>query len=616
MIDPHNPQDPYRQAIADPRTFSPPKGAFGPGTWLALAALVVVGAGLFFAAHRFAQGELAYFNPQTSKAILWGVRPADGSENVSPLSPVQISVVLSSDPRDQSRSVSLDPATLSEKSVRIMRDDNDTPVAGRLNLGIAGDSVAFTPARPFEAGVKYRVQLTADLKDLVGRSMTVPQRTPTFTVSRDVVPTTHIDAAFERVPLPVEPAWYVALAVGPDGRLYAGTYDGRIVRFDVGSDGTLSSPRTITTILTRNGGPRTIGGIAFDPNSTNAAPRLWVTHAQYHPFTPDAGPADDSTGTLTLLTGSDLQDAHDYVIHLPRSSKEHYPFKPTIGADDAVYWCQPSHTSLGAPDRAWDRRSEGPLTACVLRFDPKLVPTDAAAIDAITVGESNPALTVFATGVRSARSLVLHRNGGLYAVIAGAPAGGNVPGRVGTKTLSKLNPAFYLKNPTDDTINLIERGQYYGHPNPTRGEIILNGGNPTPGNASGGDPYGVIDYPDLTMPEPNWRMPLASLGRAGEPAGMIEYRMTGSALDGALLVCRYGAGKDIVVLTLDEKRDVRQLLVGIDGLRDLADPIDLVQDPRTGALYVAELADSRITLLRPKAGGSTASLDSGRPRTD
>jgi len=33
------------------------------------------------------------------------------------------------------------------------------------------------------------------------------------------------------------------------------------------------------------------------------------------------------------------------------------------------------------------------------------------------------------------------------------------------------------------------------------------------------------------------------------------------------------------------------------------DPLDLVEDPATGNLYVAEFQPKRLTLLRPKSGG-------------
>ena len=44
------------------------------------------------------------------------------------------------------------------------------------------------------------------------------------------------------------------VTVGPDGKLYAGTFDGLIQRFTINADGTLSAPQNITTVRTANGG--------------------------------------------------------------------------------------------------------------------------------------------------------------------------------------------------------------------------------------------------------------------------------------------------------------------------------------------------------------------------
>ena len=80
---------------------------------------------------------------------------------------------------------------------------------------------------------------------------------------------------------------------------------------------------------------------------------------------------------------------------------------------------------------------------------------------------------------------------------------------------------------------------------------------------------------------------------------MIEYRGAafGGALDHKLLVVRYSAGDDIVALKVAADGSVTQA-AAVPGMSGLNDPVDLVEDPATGNLYVSELGARRITLLR------------------
>jgi hypothetical protein len=45
---------------------------------------------------------------------------------------------------------------------------------------------------------------------------------------------------------------------------------------------------------------------------------------------------------------------------------------------------------------------------------------------------------------------------------------------------------------------------------------------------------------------------------------------------------------------------VIETIAGIDGFTGFTDPLDVLQDPKTGNLYVAEYGGRRITLLRPR----------------
>ncbi len=149
----------------------------------------------------------------------------------------------------------------------------------------------------------------------------------------------------------------------------------------------------------------------------------------------------------------------------------------------------------------------------------------------------------------------------------------------------------------DDMLFKVEPGEYYGHPNPTRAEYVLNGGNPAPG----ANPYQVHRYPVGTQPDRNWHPAIYSFGKNLSPCGVIEYHspLFGGALKGRLLYVRYSGGDDIIALALDSRGDVAETVAGIEGMNHFVNPVDLTEDPSNGNLYVAEFGGQRITLLRP-----------------
>jgi hypothetical protein len=150
----------------------------------------------------------------------------------------------------------------------------------------------------------------------------------------------------------------------------------------------------------------------------------------------------------------------------------------------------------------------------------------------------------------------------------------------------------------DDFLFRVQRGGYYGHPNPARCEWVLNGGNPT----SAADPSEISQYSVGVAPDRNWRGASYSFGQHFSPDGAIEYRSAtfGGALQGKLLVVRYSAGDDIIVLSPGATNpDIQSAQVGIPGLTGFVDPLDLTEDRSNGDLYVTEMGASRITLLRP-----------------
>ena len=66
-----------------------------------------------------------------------------------------------------------------------------------------------------------------------------------------------------------------------------------------------------------------------------------------------------------------------------------------------------------------------------------------------------------------------------------------------------------------------------------------------------------------------------------------------------LMVCRYNGGSDIIGLKLDAEGNVGSTIVGIEGFTGLASPLDLVEDTRSGNIYISEYGAQKLTLLRP-----------------
>ena len=500
----------------------------------------------------------------------------------------------------------VDAKTVSPATVKLFRSADRTEVPAVVNTSGGGDAIVLRPRDPLEPNTQYTFEVNSGVRDTAGAAF--QYFASRFTTAAGAA-LAELPVAFERVALPAgDGEMFTSLAFGPDGRLYASTMDGRVVRFGVRPDGSLADAQTIPTVAAHNNGPRLVTGICFDPSSTAAQPVLWVSHGQLV-----LKEATDWTGKISRLSGPNLSDYQDCVVGLPRAVRDHLNNQPVFGPDGALYFCQASNTAMGAPDERWGMRPEHALTAAVLRLDPSKVaggPLDARTGDGGKYDPAAPgaALTVFATGVRNAYDLLWHSSGHLYAPMNASAAGGNTPGPGDdSKSCGRRVPALVnVRRTLEDYLVRVEAGGYYGHPNPLRGEFVLNGGNPT----AAADPAEIPDYPAGTRPERNWRAPVYTFGRNLSPTGVIEYRSSafGGALRGKMLVCRYSGGDDILVLSVGSGGEVTEALSGIEGFTRLMDPLDLVEDPATGNVYVAEFQPKRLTLLRPKEGGVSAGV--------
>lgn len=540
----------------------------------------------------------------TSAPSVTSSSPANGATNVQRDTSVTLSLRLPNG--------ALDASTVTGFNIALELASNGTVVGSVVNTTGGNDAIILTPYNILSPQTAYKLVVSSNVKDASGASLT--PFTMTFTTGSDTGEG-NLNVAFQQVALGTATGVaFTCVRIGPDGLLYASSEDGRIFRYPINPDGTLGTPQVSTALQTANGGARLITGFAFDPHSTAGNVTLWVSNS-YYGFTN----APDFSGKITVMSGVDLGTVQDAVVNLPRSNQDHSTEQPTFGPDGALYFAQGSNSSTGAPDAAWGNRSEHLLTAAILRLDTSKI-TPGQPLNVLTTdagGSYNPyasgaPLTIYATGVRNAFQILWTSNGQLLAPTNGASSGGNAPGFPNSVNGQRIDTHQNYSGPAvpaltniteteEDYLYTIVKGGYYGHPDPARGEYVLDGGNPT----SGVDPAEFVEYPVGTKPDANYRGATYDLGPHRSPDGILEYsdKTFGGLLQNALFIADYSAGNDISILLRDGSGNITADLHGLSGLTDLNNPVNIAEDPSTGNIYVAELGGQKLELLRPEIPG-------------
>ena len=521
----------------------------------------------------------------------------------------------------------LDNSTVTTSNVTLTRISDGSVVPANVNSTGGGDAITLVPAVVLDANTMYRFDISSNVMDLNGQNMIPFSVTFTTGTESSEIPTNLTGVQFNKVELPntVDPTGlgYATLTIGPDGKLYAARIDGLIRRYDIQPDGTLTNPQDLTGLKAHRRLPavasddKILIGLEFDPSSTASNLIAWVTYSGT--FTVSNGPAWD--GNIARLTGANLQNVEDIVINLPRSLKDHLTNSIAFGPAGSLYFSQGGNSAMGRADGTWGNRDERLLSAAVLKLDVNNLPSSLP-IDAKTEegGTYNPyangaPLTLYATGVRNAYDLVFHSNGELYVPTNGSAAGGNSPtsdpnaslymaphpdapaytGPTNIPALTNITPSQ-----NDWMFRVVEDG-YYGHPNPLRGEYVLNRGDVDVENPE----YNGI------VADPNYRLEGVAYDfeKNKSPNGVIEYQSAAFAgkLQGMLLVVRYSAQDDIIILEPGSGSNKNIIAatdgtaIGLDGFND---PLDLIEDPTTGNIYVSEYREAKITLMKPNDQGA------------
>ncbi len=537
----------------------------------------------------------------------------------------------------------IDNSTIKSETVKLFKESNGSyvEVKGVVQGTGGGDAISFSPSGALDPNSNYRFLITSNVKSYSGAPIERFESSfTTATIPRDSSKSYNVH--FTKIPvLGTQNKNYTTLTFAPDGRLYALRMDGIIERYDVNhKTGELTGQKMINTLVKKYG-KRTAIGLTFDPSSTPQNLIAWVTHCS--DGLKSAPPFD---GNISKLTGNDLSAEQLVITRLPRSTRDHMVNSVVFGPDKAMYIAQGSNSSAGAFDKGW-QREESLLAGTILRLDlEKLknikLPLNVETTENQTVineapansmlmrdGKYNPyssksPLTIYASGVRNAYDLIWHSNGQLYIPANGSGGGGNSPASV--KHTRRPDGSFYNGQDIPATngvqvqhdwlfrVNPSKPCGYFGHPNPLRGEYVVN--------------RGVVDNPLYSQgvkPDKNYRPAAFDFGLNHSPNGVIEYKSNAfnGVLKGKLLVCRFSGGGDIMVLEPGSLKKVNLKTgesdhiydivntergsgnSGLTGMSGFANPLDLVEDPVNGNIYISEFnwnnnpnLISQITLLK------------------
>ncbi len=570
--------------------------------------------------------------------------PANGAQDVSLTTSISANDLFL--PNGKDGIFGVDNSTVNSRTVKLFEVATGNEVPSSANGTGGGDAINITPISQLEPNTSYRFVIDG-VKDLTGATFETYSATFTTAGEKPDERNPLDGVSFVQVGNVATGEVYTSLTIGPDRKLYGLRISGTIDRWDMDSQGSgaLSNRKTITVIEDKYGA-RTAIGLVFDPRSPATDPVAFVSHST---GVLTNGPAWD--GKISRLSGANLGTENLLVTNLPRSRRDHLvnglAFRD--GQPNLLYFNVGSNTAGGAPDRSWGFREERLLSAATLQLDLDLLPQnkwpldakttqDQAAIDAVDVnsptlgtgtgtytengtvypdnGTYNPyyvnaPLKIFATGIRNAFDLVWHSNGQLYIPTNGTAGGSNTPASVdGTRRPNgefydysnpkyPVIPATFGNNTQRDFLFRVDPEKnigFYGHANPRRGEFVLNRG-----------PVDVVGYDNSVSPDPNYRGVAYNFGYGFSPNGVIEYRSEaeGGKLKGALLVCRYSAGDDIIVLLPNGPNgDILTSKEKIPGLSGFKDPLDIIEDRVTGNLYVADYGRQGIVLVRPNENSS------------
>lgn len=263
---------------------------------------------------------------------------------------------------------------------------------------------------------------------------------------------------------------------GSDGRLYVGTVQGLIHAFALDDDYNVLDTQTIPTVQGLSN--PNILGITSNPFDSGGPVKLYVSHSElfanggtcFSGFSP-------YSGQVSVLTGPDFATAEPVITGLPVSNHDHGVNALEFDNNGDLLICVGGVTNAGIFDCDIGGLNESPLTGAILKaqlskpgFNGAIgyveTATGAVNMDQTFGAEVDVAagvdVEVFAAGFRNTFDLTLTPEGLIYCTDNG-PNLGFGPASTGPNTQTPGDVE------TADSLNLVEYGNYYGHPNRNRG---------------------------------------------------------------------------------------------------------------------------------------------------
>jgi glucose/arabinose dehydrogenase len=479
-------------------------------------------------------------------------------------------------------SIGLSLKTISAESVRLL-DAARNPVPTRLGFDLEGDVVNMRSQARLRPQSVYTIEVNNKLVDKAGTAVR-PFRSSFTTGSTVRAPVPVAGFQFTKTKID-EDHGPTAIAVGPDRHVYVATYNGLLYRLRI--DPLTGRATGKDPLLALSG--RKILGLTFGPDATADKPFAWITYDDRKAENLDVGTFSGVASRVTIPpAGTDAEAVETrWIVGLP--SGWHPLNGCTFGPDKRLY------ISVGSSNRLGDdpKRPETLLSAAVIVAD-VLAPEFNGGRQPLDVQTTAPVnydpfakgapLRLYATGFRQMYRLCWHSNGSLY----GGVNQNDGVGRSDTPSAPGV-PSLHAVFPDEGLVRIVD-GAYYGHPNPSRKQFVLLGGNPT----SGPDPWEVPEYPVGVRPDPNFNPAnLVFNLKATSADGCAEYTLSGP-LHGRLLVCFYEGTQTVHTFAFDASgktvTDDRPLLDENEEALRFAHPLDVAVHP-SGRIYVADFGD-------------------------
>ncbi len=373
----------------------------------------------------------------------------------------------------------------------------------------------------------------------------------------------------------VEVAKPTSLQFGPDGRLYVATIEGLLFaytverrepgRYEVVATERIDALQQIAN-HDRDGRARPelktrlVTGILVE--GTAEAPVIYASSSD--PRMGEKGGSDpnidNASGVISRLSREGaVWKREDLIRGLPRSNEDHAPHG-LQRRGDLLLVAQGGNTNMGAPSSSFMNLPESPLSAAILAVD-----LTAVGKEGWDVRKGGGPVSLFATGFRNPYDLVQHSDGTLYVTDNGPNRtwGGVPPKDCSERRVEGGETGL-------DTLHRVAKGDYAGHPNPSRKECRYRA-------------------PD------DKATAIAQFGTSTN--GLAEYTASafGGAMQGDLLAASFSG----ILWRLPKGGGKKQILGSGMGTWPLDVTVQGDDDPFPGTVWVAVHLTERIQVFEP-----------------